>query len=165
MSRDRFELAPPLVEEIFTHAQECHPEEACGIIGGPCHDVGTTLCRGRNLSSTPRVSFELDSETLVRQLDFEDVGLAMTAIYHSHPAGPGTPSPADVSRMSEGYPDSVILICSMADVREPVLRAFRMADGQVREIALVQGHEAVTLTSRPQDNTLLARELAHDLPS
>jgi [CysO sulfur-carrier protein]-S-L-cysteine hydrolase len=135
---DRLNLAPRLIDEIFAHARECYPEEACGIIAGACHDSGTALYRGRNLSPAPRAAFELDPGTLARQIDLEDAGLALTAIYHSHPAGPETPSPIDVRRMAEAYPNSVILVCSLADQRSPVLRAFRVARGQAREVVLVQ---------------------------
>lgn len=154
---DRFELAPTLADQIAAHARECYPEEACGIIAG-AGEEGMALYRGRNLSPTPRVAFELDPGTLARQLDFEQAGLAMTATYHSHPLGPETPSPVDIDQASEGYPDSVTIICSLADVSTPVLRAFRIDHGQVREIALVQGSEVVVLTSPPQITTLRTKE-------
>lgn len=134
---DRFELAPELAGEISAHAVECYPEEACGIIAGT-GDAGTKLYRGRNLSATPRLAFELDPETLARQLDFETAGLTMTAIYHSHPSGPATPSEADIRQASEGYPDSITIVCSLADFSSPVLRAFQIAQGQVREVSLVR---------------------------
>ena len=130
---DHFELAPELAEEISAHALECYPEEACGIIAGD-GDAGTKLYRGRNLSATPRVAFELDPETLARQLDFETAGLTMTAIYHSHPSGPATPSEADIVQAL--YPDSVTIVCNLADLSSPVLRAFQIAQGQVREVSL-----------------------------
>ncbi len=134
---DRFELAPEVAEEISAHALECHPEEACGIIAG-VGDVGTKVYRGRNLSLTPRLAFELDPETLAHQLQFETAGLTMTAIYHSHPSGPATPSGADIRQASEGYPDSITIVCSLADLSSPVLRAFRIAQGQIREVPLVR---------------------------
>jgi proteasome lid subunit RPN8/RPN11 len=162
---DGFKLAPRLIQELSTHALECYPEEACGIIAGACRDVGAALYRGRNVSPTPRVAFELDPETLARQLDFEDAGLAMTAIYHSHPAGPETPSPSDVKRTSEGYPDSVILICSLSDVRNPVVRAFRVDSGRIREVALIHDlDETISLTNRSPGNTLLGEEHAFGRP-
>jgi proteasome lid subunit RPN8/RPN11 len=161
---DRFKLAPRLFEEIAAHALECYPKEACGIIAGARRDVGAELYRGRNLSPTPCVAFELDPETLSLQLDFEDVGLEMTAIYHSHPDGPETPSPIDVSRTFQGYPESVLIVCSLADVSNPVQRAFRFACGQVFEVSLVQDHELGTLTNRSPGNTLPGKELAVDLP-
>jgi proteasome lid subunit RPN8/RPN11 len=138
---ERFRLASRLIQEISAHALQCYPEEACGIIAGACRGVGAALYRGRNLSTAPSVAFELDPETLARQLDFEDAGLAMTAIYHSHPAGPETPSPIDISRTLEAYPDSIMIVCSLADVANPVLRAFRVACGRASEITLVQDHE------------------------
>jgi proteasome lid subunit RPN8/RPN11 len=143
---DRFELAAALAEQITAHARECFPEEACGIIAGTC-DAGLTLHRGRNLSPTPRVAFDLDPVTLARQLDFEHAGLAMSAIYHSHPVGPETPSSLDIGRATEGYPDSVTIICSLADMGNPVLRAFRIDRGRAREIALVPSREDVALTN------------------
>jgi proteasome lid subunit RPN8/RPN11 len=161
---DRFNLAPRVVEEIAAHALECYPQEACGIIAGARRNAGAELYRGRNLSTTPYVAFELDPETLALQLDFEDIGLEMTAIYHSHPAGPETPSQIDVSRTFQGYPESVMIVCSLVDVSNPVLRAFRVTCGQVREIGLVQDHELGTLTNRSPGNTLLGKELALDLP-
>lgn len=132
---DRFELASELVAEIVAHGRECYPEEACGIIAG-VGNHGTALHRGYNRSSTPRVAFELDPETLARQLEFESAGLTMSAIYHSHPAGPETPSELDIRRASEGYPDSLQIICSLADPGSPVVRAFRTADGRVTEVLL-----------------------------
>jgi len=132
---DRYELASALSDEILAHARECCPEEACGIIAG-AGDAGAKLYRGRNLSATPRVAFELDPETLARQLDFETTGLTMTAIYHSHPSGPSTPSESDVRQAF--YPDSVTIVCSLADPGSPVLRAFQIAQGQAREVSLVR---------------------------
>jgi len=73
---------------------------------------------------------------LARQVRFEDDGLTLAAIYHSHPAGPEVPSESDVSRAF--YPDSVYLICSLAEPARPILRGFRIVDGRVHETRLVQ---------------------------
>jgi len=132
---DLYELAAELADEIVTHARESTPEEACGIIAG-AGNSGCRLYRGRNVSPTPKVAFALDPETLARQLDFEEAGLEMTAIYHSHPTGPEMPSQVDVDQAF--YPDSVAVICSLEDARSPVLRAFRISYGLVREIPLVR---------------------------
>ena len=131
---DSYELAPELADEIGAHARESYPEEACGIIAG-AGNSGCRLYHGRNLSPTPNVAFTLDPDTLARQLEFEEAGLEMTAIYHSHPTGPETPSQIDVDQAF--YPDSVTIVCSLEDVRNPVLRAFRISGGLAREIPLV----------------------------
>jgi proteasome lid subunit RPN8/RPN11 len=142
---DRFELATCLTAEILAHARECYPQEACGIVAGT-GNRGTLLFRGLNVSSTPRVAFELDPVTLARQAEFESTGLAMTAVYHSHPTGPDIPSRPDVEGAREGYPESVCIVCNLADARKPVLRAFRVEDGRAREISLVQAPEGEDLT-------------------
>jgi proteasome lid subunit RPN8/RPN11 len=132
---DRFELAPGLIEEILAHARECYPEEACGIIAGG-DKRGTRLHRGINRSFTPRIAYVLDAETLVRLTEFESAGLTMSATYHSHPAGPETPSGLDIQRGSEEYPDTLQIICSLADRGRPVVRAFRTAGGRATEVLL-----------------------------
>jgi len=117
-----------------THARAGYPVEVCGIIAGTAEE-GVTLYQGCNMSPTPAVAYELDAETLARQIEFEDAGLVLAAIYHSHPRGPETPSPTDVERAF--YPDSVYLICSLADPERPLVRGFRISDGQVSEVKLV----------------------------
>lgn len=126
-------LQSGVAEEIIAHAREGYPEEVCGIIAGR-DGSGIAAYRGHNRSSTPCEAYELDTETLARQIDFEDAGLDLAAIYHSHPRGPEIPSELDVARAF--YPDSSHVICSLADPARPVLRAFQIADGAVREVEL-----------------------------
>jgi len=133
-----FCLPHQMREEIVSHAQTGFPEEVCGIISGR-GATAVALFRGRNISATPRVAYELDVETLTRQIEFDDLGLTLAAIYHSHPAGPEIPSETDIRRAT--YPDSVYLICSLADFARPSLRGFRIVAGAVWEVAL---DEAIT---------------------
>jgi len=121
------------VAEIIAHARVGYPDEVCGIIAGR-DEAMAALYRGRNVSPTPAVAYELDVETLARQIEFEEQGLTLAAIYHSHPCGPETPSPTDVARAF--YPDSIYVICSLADPNRPVVRGFRIVDGRVTEIRL-----------------------------
>lgn len=133
MSERVFLLAAGMREEIIEHALAGFPEEVCGIISGR-HGAAVELHRGRNVSSTPRVAYELDVDTLTKQIEFDEAGLTLAAIYHSHPAGPEIPSETDVVRAF--YPDSVYLICSLANPAQPSLRGFRIVDSQVYEVAL-----------------------------
>ncbi len=55
----------------------------------------------------------------------------MLAIYHSHTHTEAYPSPTDVSLAA--WPEAYYLIVSLADEANPVLRAFRIQDGQVSE--------------------------------
>lgn len=121
-------------QEIIAHAAAGYPEEVCGILSGR-DGAAAALYPGRNVSPRPQVTYELDVETLARQIEFEDAGLMLAAIYHSHPAGPEIPSPTDIARAA--YPEAVYIICSLADRTRPCLRGFRIVDGGVREVALV----------------------------
>ena len=127
-------LPAQLATAITDHARRGYPEEVCGLVAGAAGRA-TALYPGRNISTTPTVAYELDHETLARQIEFEDQGLTLAAIYHSHPQGPATPSPTDIQRAF--YPDCVYLICSLADPVRPVVRGFRIHDGQVTEVELV----------------------------
>ena len=127
-------MPPSILSAIIEHARTGYPAEVCGIIAGVGGE-GQALHRGRNQSPTPHVAFELDAETVARQIEFEDQGLTLAAIYHSHPDGPEIPSTTDVRQAY--YPDSIYLICSLADFARPVVRGFRIQNGSVSEVKLV----------------------------
>lgn len=126
-------LPAELGAQLLAHAQQGHPEEVCGLVAGRA-GCATEVHPGRNISPTPRVAYELDHDTLARMIAFEDAGLELVAIYHSHPAGPEVPSAADIARAA--YPDAVYLIVSLADPARPVLRGFRIVDGKVWEVEI-----------------------------
>lgn len=134
VSSDCFILTPEFLAEIVAHARAGYPEEVCGLIAGT-DGVAVALYRGRNVSPTPRTAYELDVDTLARQIDFENAGLTLAAIYHSHPRGPDEPSPTDI-RLAF-YPDSLYIICSLTDRNRASVRGFRIADGQMREVTLI----------------------------
>ncbi len=130
---EQFALPAPLATAILRHARAGYPQEVCGLIAGR-DGHGLAVYPGRNVSSTPEIAFELDTETLARQIAFEDQGLALVAVYHSHPQGPAAPSPTDIALAY--YPDAVQIICSLAQPAAPELRAFRIVEGQVWEVGL-----------------------------
>ncbi len=76
--------------------------------------------------------YEMEPGELVHAiLDLEARGWELLGIFHSHPAGPLTPSPTDVAEAY--YPDSAYVIC--APVRDEwQARAFEIKDGCAREI-------------------------------
>ena len=128
-----FRMSAEIAAQIVEHARSGYPAEVCGLVAGVAGRA-TALYPGRNISPTPAVTYELDHETLARVFDFENAGLELTAIYHSHPRGPETPSPTDVAHAF--YPDSVYLIVSLATPEFPVIRGFRITNEGVREIAI-----------------------------
>jgi proteasome lid subunit RPN8/RPN11 len=119
------EIALPaaLLAQIVEHAQAGYPEEVCGLVAGHAGEA-VAVQRGRNVSPTPRVAYEMDAETLMRVVEWEDAGLELLAIYHSHPQGPEGPSETDVAHWT--YPDAGCIIVSLADQARPLLRAYRL---------------------------------------
>ena len=109
-------LPRSLLEALIAHAREVYPEEACGLILGR-GSRGTRILRGRNIASDPRHTFLLDPDTLIAQLEWEEKGEHLLAIYHSHPQGPPYPSPVDARWAA--YPDVPHLICSLRDPEHP----------------------------------------------
>ena len=127
------QIPASMVAEILAHAQDGYPEEVCGIIAGKgCQAVA--LHRGRNVSTTPHTSYELDLDTLAMQIDFEAGGLELVGIYHSHPNGPELPSVTDIARAY--YPDAVYIICSLADRENPSVLGFRITEGKLEQAPL-----------------------------
>lgn len=126
-------LPPEIAAQIIAHAQAGYPEEVCGLVAGAAGRA-TTLYPGRNISPTPRIAYELDHDTLARMIVFEDAGLELLAIYHSHPGGPEVPSPADIEQAY--YSESIYLICSLFAPTLPVLRGFRIRAGRFWEVLL-----------------------------
>jgi proteasome lid subunit RPN8/RPN11 len=120
-------------DEIIEHARFEAPRECFGIIGGLDGDL-TELHRMTNVY--PGVDFyEPEGKELYeRYRDLDDRGLEIAAIYHSHPVSPAYPSARDVEYA--GWPESVYIICSLEQPDEPELRAFRIVDGGITELAV-----------------------------
>ena len=123
-------------DEIIAHAREDDPNECCGIIAGN-DGTATKLYRAVNAEASP-YRYNVDSKDLLRiYRDIDDKDWDVLAIYHSHTHTEAYPSPTDVQLAA--WPDAYYLIVSLADVSNPVLRAFRIRDGEVEEEELEVG--------------------------
>ncbi len=120
-------------DNIIAHARKNAPEECCGIIAGS--DGRTTkLYRAFNAVKKPHrpYRYEVHTKNLVRiNNDIIRNGWDLFAIYHSHTGTEAYPSPTDVRLAT--WPEAYYLIVSLKDVANPVLRAFRIQDGEVKE--------------------------------
>lgn len=72
------------------------PEEACGLIGGVGNEARLVLPVTNELHSPVRFRM-LPQEQLEAFLRFEEAGLELIGVFHSHPHGPVTPSPSDMA--------------------------------------------------------------------
>src|SRR3990172_6081687 len=124
------ELEKRYADEVIAHAQEEDPNECCGILAGLDGRI-TRLYRTANADKSP-YRYNVESRDLLRIFrDIEDNGWELLGIYHSHTHTEAYPSPTDVSLAF--WPDSYYFIVSLKDAQNPVIRAFRIVEGQIAE--------------------------------
>lgn len=119
-----------LADEMIAHAREDLPNECCGMVGGS-DGVASTVYRTRNAEASPfRYSVAPQEQfDVLERIDRANEDLV--AIYHSHTKSEAYPSQTDVNLA--GWPDVIYLIVSLADSSAPVLRGFRIEDGETSE--------------------------------
>jgi proteasome lid subunit RPN8/RPN11 len=118
----------------LSHLQAEYPLEACGILAGKAGKILRVYAIENKLRSPTAYEME-PQQQLAAMLEIEDKGWEMTAVYHSHPQGPETPSPTDVAQAY--YPDVVQLIVSLRQRSQPVVRGFMIGNGRVTEVKIV----------------------------
>ncbi len=134
----RLRIAAPHLQQMAAHAAACSPLEACGL-------VAAGLVAGRPAASLQvfEITNELGSPThfsmapaeqLQAFMEIEAKGWDLLAIYHSHPAGPPTPSRTDVAEAR--YPGVAHIIWAPGADGTWACRAFLLDGGEVREIEL-----------------------------
>jgi proteasome lid subunit RPN8/RPN11 len=118
------------VDEIIDHARADAPNECCGIIAGN-DGTASKLYRAINAEASP-YRYNVEPKDLLRiHRDLDTHDWDVLGIYHSHTHTEAYPSPTDVRLAA--WPEAHYLIVSLADETNPVLRAFRIRDGQVTE--------------------------------
>lgn len=126
-------LSQEHLKQIVEHACAEAPSEACGLLVGLSGRVFHVL-PAANIAPNPAVEYLMDPRDQLRHFQvIEEQGLELLGIYHSHPSSPAYPSPTDLSRAY--YPEAVYGIVSMMCSETPVLRTFRLVDGQISEVA------------------------------
>ncbi|MBA2327542.1 MAG: M67 family metallopeptidase [Actinobacteria bacterium] len=80
-------------------------------------------------------TYTVDSRDLIKAMrDAESRGDQLVGVFHSHTHTDAYPSPTDVEQAME--PGWIYVIVSLRD-GDPVLRAYRIRDGQVAEVPVV----------------------------
>ena len=116
-------------DQMLAHVLSDPTREMCGLLAGRGDRVQQVLLVPNALNSP--WAYRMDGPEFAEAMmacDFEPLG-----IFHSHVAGPPTPSPTDVAEAN--YPDSVYVIISFHQSPASV-RAFRIVEGQVSEEAV-----------------------------
>lgn len=140
-----------MLAALLRQAQEGAPEEICGLLVGIGECVSHVLPVTNELHSATRFRME-PREQLAGFLWYEENGLDLLAIYHSHPCGPAEPSPTDIDEFA--YPGTISMIISLdkcgnypgvlSGSGRPVdwsIRGFAIQDGAFSpvKIAVVEG--------------------------
>lgn len=127
-------------ETIVGHCYDGLPDEACGLLGGPVTDDGeptgyvSGVYPARNADASAR-TYTVDSRDMIRALRAaEEAGGALVGVWHSHTHTDAYPSDTDVRQAAE--PGWIYVIVSLKD-GTPVLRAYRVRDGEIREVQVV----------------------------
>jgi len=127
-------LPKRFADEIIKHAGTEVPNECCGLLAGK---NGTVLevfrCESTEKSPYRYYLDPKDQIRIMREMDRK--GWDLVGIYHSHTHTEAYPSKTDVELAF--YPEALYFIVSLEDRNAPVIRAFRITDGQIAEEEVV----------------------------
>ncbi|HYM84980.1 MAG TPA: M67 family metallopeptidase [Candidatus Dormibacteraeota bacterium] len=140
----RVELPADVRQAMIAHARAEYPNEMCGIvIGDRAPADGGRALRwepARNEAASP-YRYRLHPDDLLRlTLATWDDETVFWAVAHSHVRAPAVPSPTDIGAAT--YPDALYVLVSLSEEQadpgtgEPSVRAWRIVDGAVHEVAI-----------------------------
>lgn len=125
------EIPTRCMEDMRRHVSRQTPQEACGFLGGHGQRVEIVLPVANALASP--VKFRMDArEQLTAMETIESLGMDLLGIFHSHPKGPGAPSPTDIAEAV--YP--VVNLIWFYDKDGWQARGFWIAHGGFQEVQL-----------------------------
>ncbi len=129
-------LPQEFIDKMISHAREDAPNECCGIIAGQ-DGRAVKLFRAENAEASP-YRYSVDPQDLFRiHRECDQNEWDFLVIYHSHTASEAYPSPTDV-RLAF-WPETFYVLVSLMQPDRPVVRAFRIVEGQVTEEELATG--------------------------
>ena len=122
------------VDEIVAHAREEAPDECCGVLCGVDRDIRSVERTANEFASPLR--YRIAAEEMLRAYNVAaERGEDIVGFYHSHTKSPAFPSQTDINEAS-GLPESLHLICSLADPDAPSVRGFMIRGNEVEEVEL-----------------------------
>lgn len=127
-------IAQAVLDDMLAHAREDSPRECCGLLIGDRHSIARSV-RARNREAAP-TRYAIDPEDHFAAIHAARAeNRRVVGAYHSHPAGPPSPSPSDVAEASGGA-DFVYVIVSLASASGEIL-AYRLKHGTPSPVSLV----------------------------
>ena len=116
-------------DDMIAHARNGFPLEVCGIVGRTGESV-SVLYRMTNTDASNEHFMMDPKEQFAVIKDLRAKGLAMLAVYHSHPETPARPSEEDIKLALT--PDVSYLIISLADAAVPDIKSYKISSGNVQ---------------------------------
>lgn len=116
-------------DDIIAHAREEFPLEVCGILGGTGESVSAFYLMTNTDASNEHFMMDPREQFAVVK-DLRAKGLAMLAIYHSHPETPARPSEEDIKLALT--PEVSYVIISLSDAAVPVINSYKISSGKVQ---------------------------------
>ncbi len=131
---ETLKLQRTLVNQILTQAQQSPEQEICGLLGG--RDGKAQQCYPvENSATDPQRRYHMAPQGQIDAMRrMREAGEELIAIYHSHPHSAALPSETDLQEAQ--YPDAVYLIVSLNTEGVMEMAAFRIIEGQARQMAL-----------------------------
>lgn len=131
-------LSARLLQEVIDAARAALPNEAVGLLVGPGYFPENVAPDGfvalANAAASP-YRYQIDPQEQLRVwLELEAAGEVPWAIVHSHVVAEARPSATDVELAY--FPDSLYLICSLAEANQPVVRTWSIREGVATEIQM-----------------------------
>jgi len=124
------EIPNDIYAQIVDQARAEAPVEACGMLAGSEGEV-SKLYRMTNADAANDHFMMTPEEQFAVVKDIRAEGLAMLAVYHSHPASPVRPSEEDIRLALT--PGVIYVIVSLVD-ETPVVKGFLIDNGSVTEV-------------------------------
>ncbi|MFQ5846503.1 MAG: M67 family metallopeptidase [Candidatus Methylomirabilales bacterium] len=125
-----FKLEKQFAAAMIDHARTEAPNECCGLLAGT-GGVVLQLYRCDSAEKSP-YRYYLDPRDQLRVMrELDQKGWDLIGIYHSHTHSEAYPSKTDVELAF--YPEALYFIVSLEKRDAPVIRAFRITNGQISE--------------------------------
>ncbi len=138
-------LPAAIRDALVAHARAEYPNEMCGIVSGSADPAAGGTARfwhpTRNAYASPH-RYNVHPDDLLAVFGaIDDADEVVWGIAHSHVRTPARPSATDVG-LAANWPAALYLLVSLAEAEAdpvtgaPSVRAWRIVDGDVFEVAL-----------------------------